>query len=369
MLRVIGVICFAGLLAACAAIPDVEYSYYLSKMNAVATVTQNVTCAPDMQLVIVNTASLVPTYSADLARGPYKIRIRAIEGAFSPFADSDASFTFFDDGRLKTINQNTTGQGETIIKSIVSLSTTVAGLAHLSSTKATDAPTPCDVVSTWADKSKSGGTGGPPSPAAVSLSYELNLPPTDPITIDPTNSIKLVPTEASSRLYTALIKAGARLPEFALTGTAFETGSRVVNLSALGSDPRGNAVNLTLQKVATVEIRITADKQNTSDGKKTIWKGNVPIPTAQTYDLPIPTAALFGTQKLGLTLSEAGAITAVDYGKNSGAAGATNAANSVATALTPETTSARAGDIKAQADVIAQQQRLNRCQANPTTCQ
>jgi hypothetical protein len=122
--------CMLGLsLAACSTIPDVEYSYYVSKMNGVATAVQSVTCTPDLQsIIVVNTATFVPSYSADRKRGLFKVRIRAIEGAFGSFADSDANFGFFDDGRLKSINQSTTGQGETIIKSAVSLSSTFAGI-------------------------------------------------------------------------------------------------------------------------------------------------------------------------------------------------------------------------------------------------
>jgi hypothetical protein len=104
-------------------------------------------------------------------------------------------------------------------------------------------------------------------------------------------------------------------------------------------------------------------------GKCIIWKGTVAIPSRETYQLPIPKAALFGVQKFSLSLSEAGAITAVNYGKNTGAAGAANAGASIATALTPESTAARAADLKAQADLIAQQQRLHRCQTNPAACQ
>ena len=92
-------------------------------------------------------------------------------------------------------------------------------------------------------------------------------------------------------------------------------------------------------------------------------------PDAQTYVLPIPKAALFGKQSFSLALSEAGVITSVEYGKNTGAASVLNAAGAAATAQAPETTAAKAADVKAQADLIAQQQRLARCQANPAQCQ
>jgi hypothetical protein len=78
---------------------------------------------------------------------------------------------------------------------------------------------------------------------------------------------------------------------------------------------------------------------------------------------------LFGTQKLGLTVGDSGLVTQIDYAKTTGLPGAANAANTIVGTLTPESTSAKASDIKAQADVLAQQARLHRCLVNPNTCQ
>jgi hypothetical protein len=340
----------ATLLSACASIPDVEYSYYMAKMNGVATVTQSVSCTPDKAgLIIVNTPSFVPTYSADLNRGAYKISIRDIEGTFRGFADSDASFSFYDDGRLKTINQGTTGQGEAAIKSIVSLGTTVLGVAgaHIALVKTLPE---CDIIDKWA---------GPPKPgekATVSLSYrsELNFPGNPP----PIAGIEIKPVDSNLELYSQLSENG-RLPKLKMWfGQPSDSGSRAARRLA---DVAAPSVKLTLQKVATVEVKITADQ-------KPIFKANVAVPAGDTYDLPIPKAALFGDQKFALTLSEAGAITAVDYSKKTGVAGAANAGASIATALTPESTSAKASDLKAQADLMAQQARPHRCQVSPATC-
>ena len=117
-----------------------------------------------------------------------------------------------------------------------------------------------------------------------------------------------------------------------------------------------------LQIVAVHELKITANG-------KPIFKGSVFVPTPQSYYLPIPVAALFGTQKLTLSVAESGLVTQIDYVKNTGLAGAANAANTIVGALTPESASAKASDIKAQADVLAQEARLHRCLANPATCQ
>lgn len=119
---------------------------------------------------------------------------------------------------------------------------------------------------------------------------------------------------------------------------------------------------LTLQATGKVRVDLTAQGQS-------IWTGTIQVPLPQTYLLPIPKAALFGKQSFSLSLSEAGAVTSVDYGKNTGAASALNAAGAIATAAAPETVAAKAAEVKAQADLIAQQQRLARCHANPAQCQ
>jgi len=203
-MRVAAVFCGLVFLTGCASIPDVEYSYLPSKMTAVATATQTVSCSPDLQShFILNTATLSqPIYSADLQSVPRRISIRRIEGTFASFADSDVSFQFYDDGRLKGINQNTIGEGETIIKSVVSFGTTAANFAKTATFLESDAkaktegqtppppPPPskvCSVVAAWAgqggqqlkDKAlesqilgeQTAAPSQPKGPISVSLTY------------------------------------------------------------------------------------------------------------------------------------------------------------------------------------------------------
>jgi hypothetical protein len=95
------------------------------------------------------------------------------------------------------------------------------------------------------------------------------------------------------------------------------------------------------------------------------------VPVAQLgkdYQLPVPRAAAFGKQTFGAAFAESGALTSVQYVSNSGAAGALGSANSLATIAQGETTSAKVAEVKAEADLIAQQQRLLQCQADPKSC-
>lgn len=341
-------------LSACASIPDVDYNYYLPKLSLVVTVSQTVDCTQDkMSLIIVNSGTVTPTYSSDLSRGPYHVNIRAIEGAFSGFADSDANFGFYDDGRLKSVNQTTTGEGETIIKSFVTLATTVAAFGALDKFGNRTGIPECTVVANW----------GQTKPVTLSYGTEVDFPgalkkpPFEPPQLHaPPYVIPIPPIGTSQALYDQL---KSKLPALNLViGGPTDAGSRALSEAAAS----GEIVNLTLETTAAADVAVTADT-------KKIWGGLITIPEGSTYDLPIPVAALFGMQKFTLSLNEAGAITAVEYGKNTGAAGAANAANAIAGALTPETPTAQAADLKAKADVIAQGQRLARCQSNPSQCQ
>jgi hypothetical protein len=352
-------------------------------------------------IVVTSSAGFVPTYSADFEAGVRRISIRRFEGTFASFADSDANFTFSDDGRLKSINQTTTGQGETIIKSLVSLGTTVAGFGAHIAEAGKSVQSACDIVRAWAGSAKPAPTPTPsPSPthgpATQSLPGAADAAPAAAPGPTPTPSPS--PTPSDSKLpsitltYTAELSASST-ERFASGTYAFkEIGAAravrqqlgsllpryqlIVGRGFLANHPEsqfanltGPYVNLELQTVAVAELTIKAASRSQKVSQPILFKGNLFVPTPQSYYLPIPTAALFGTQSLTLAVADSGLVTQIDYAKKTGLAGAANAANSIVTALTPESAGTKASDLKAQADVLAQQARLHRCLASPATCQ
>jgi hypothetical protein len=331
----------ASLLAGCSAVPDVTYSYYPAKSQTLVSVSQTLDCTTDKtSLIVLNTPSAVASYSADLTKPPYQIRIKDVEGFFSPFVDSDITFAFYDDGRLKSINQSTTGQGEAVIKSAVSLATALGGAAP--AVKGATLPI-CDKINNW-------GKGKP-----VTLTYST--------TVDLATKLGQtipLPIAPASRQAAAAIGDDPAIPKLGVqigTAPAVASGPSFPATSQIG-----DYVSLPLQRSAAVRVDITASGSS-------IWTGIIAVPLSESYILPIPRAALFGGQNFSLALNEAGVVTSVDYGKKSGVSGALNAAGAVATAEQPESPAAKAADLKAQADIIAQQQRLTRCRANPSTCQ
>ncbi len=327
-----------AVLVGCSTVPSVQYSYYPAKSNTLVTVTQAADCnSSKTAVVVVNSPAVTTAYSSDFSKPPYKINVADVKGSF---ADSDFAFTLYDDGRLKSINQSTTGQGETIIKSAVALATALAPLGGGAPVTAGAGTLPeCTTIGTWG--------GGKP----VTLTYSANINLTAASKTSP-----LKPASGSLSLYNLLSK---QLPVLDVKVGAL---TPIVSGARAGSAPTGDFVGLTLQEIAAVSVEIRADGN-------TIWSSDVIIPGVNSFVLPIPKAALFGKQSFSMTLSEAGAITAIDYGKTTGVSGALNAAGAIATAAAPPSAATQAADVKAQADLIAQQQRLVRCQADPAKCQ
>jgi hypothetical protein len=332
MLKMIGAVLITGFLVGCASIPDVTYTYYPAKWSTIVSVTQTVGCnAAKTEVVVLNTPSVTTAYSSNLDK-PFKIRIKDLE---SLSADIEMTMGFTDDGRLKSINQNTTGQGEAIIKSAVSLATAVGAMAILKTTKVEKIPE-CSEIDSWG--------GNKP----VTLVYR--------VTIESDKLEKTIPLDAapeSKRLYEILEKILPKLEVDLVEAHDMKSGP------SYGGDSR-DVVFLALQKAGFLDISIRS-----SHDPKPIGRARIVIPKDDTYELPIPKAALFGKQTFSVVLNEAGAVTSVGYGKNVGVAGALNALGAIAGTQTATT---EAADLKAQADLIAQQQRLVQCQTKPDQC-
>jgi hypothetical protein len=329
------------LVAGCASTPDVVYKYYPSQAQSTVTVTQTIDCTSDKTaLIVVSTPALNTLYTANYRQPPSSVRVKDLAGAI---ADSDLSFNFFDDGRLKSVNASSTGQGEAVVKSAVSLITAVAaiggGVPVGAPVKAPALPE-CTTVNNW-------GNGKP-----VTLTYgqiiDFNKAAAGPVDLEP--------TPQSAPLWGLLKNQLSKLAVFVRSQTNNDSGAYYDGVVG-----NRDAIFLTLQRTANVQVDVLAKGSS-------IFSTTVALPLPATYQLAIPKAAVFGKQSFSLTLAESGAVTAVDYGKLSGASGALNAATSAAGAAAPESTANKAAELKAQADLIVQQQRLARCQAQPDKC-
>jgi len=324
--------CAAGLLpcslAACALSPDVTLTYYPARAESTVTVTQSIACDKDKTVVLLAHAVAIDTvYASDYAQ-PQQLRLAAMGGAFGA---SDAAFKFSDDGRLKSVNASAAGPGEAIVKAASSLSALALTRTPLDN--------PCTAIGRW----------GGDKPLTVVYARRLAYADEDG------GALLAVPPEpASLHLYEQLQGLAIGLP--ALTLRATVTPVRPPATGAAASD--GDA-GLALKGTAGVRLELFADAG-------AIGSADVTIPYGPTYHLPLPRSGLFGKQAFALTLSDAGAITSVSYGGDTGTAALANSAGVAAQAL--PSTAEQASALKAQADLIRQQQRLSLCRLAPADC-
>jgi len=380
-------------LSGCANIPDVTVNYYFPRAKTHVAATQTIGCSPKKDNEHRNIRSVIAvtpttTYSSDLdwKDGDHPrqghLRYRSFKGMFS---DGDATVTLTQDGRLSGINATSSGQGGAVLKDLITLQGAVALMASNSNQPfvENDEDLACGEIDKFsaipsADNAK--GASIVTLTYSINLTYELKTGTPPSITIDTLSSpeygqgsacfpdkIALVPDAASKPVYDALFSQIGREMCTTLTVDPSASNLAVVNpISPLTVDP-AEATPLELNKVAMVAIIVSGHSGDMLH-KTPAWIGSVAVPMRETYQVPIPSPAVFGKTAFGISLSEYGSITSLHYGQTNGAPDATDAMGQLAKAFKAETAADKATEFRGQADLIAQQQRYIGCQVSPTTC-
>ncbi|HET6264474.1 MAG TPA: hypothetical protein VFD95_06440 [Usitatibacter sp.] len=150
----------------CAHTPDVTMQYYLSAARVTFKVTRTIACDTVLSKVI-STGDATPTvqHYADRKVNPQSVSVAPLKGLFT---NTDVKFEFYEDGRLKGINESTTGQGESILKTALSIASAIrvgtVGIASRDMTKAVDCTeisrigkqAPISRCALWSAKSRKG---------------------------------------------------------------------------------------------------------------------------------------------------------------------------------------------------------------------
>ncbi len=349
--------CAAALASAgCASLPDVTLQYRLATWNAGVKAVLTLGCLPSggeapPTLLVAHSVTASVGYAADPdPKAAVAIRLADLDAWTS---DTDLKITFTDDGRLKTINSTSTGQGEAVVKAFV------AAAASFSAFKTKPSP-----------PQPQGMTDGPPRQTPCEVLARRGLIK-DPVTLSYriTNlrdhlgrqGLAYEPASDSQVLHDAL-KDSIGFPTLSLdVGTVVPEDLRVAASAAALEQA---TVHLPLQR--TGRLSLTTRIRDDAAGKP-IDTRIVVVPMAERYSLPVPKPALFGKVSFSLTLSEAGRILEAGYGKSAGAAAAAGALGSLAAADT-QATNAETAALKAEADLMAQQQRLVNCRLKPAEC-
>jgi hypothetical protein len=293
--------------------------------------------ASNSTIVVANSAMPAIVHSADRSE-LYHIDLSKLKGWFS---DTDVKFELSEDGRLKSVNATTTGEGETILKTAISIGLAAAVMMGFDGGR--DYTKECALIKKAA--------GDKP----LTITYEGAVDPTKQA-----SDSQLLKPEAPTEFYaTELASAIGGVCAF-VDGTVAATVP--AQYAAQNSD-----VSVQARQPGLVNIGVTA---GTTDGCKgtDVWKGQLPVAQfGQAYQLPMPKPILFGKEGFGASFSDSGALTSLQYTSNTGAGQALNVINTALTGAEGETAQ-KAAAARAEADLIAQQQRVVQCKANPSSC-
>ncbi len=331
------------LISGCANLPDTKIGYYLPKTQVSFKVIRTIACNADNYPIIANTVSPKVIHSANVG-DLQPIDLKGLQGVFT---DADVKFEFYDDGRLKAINTSNTGQGEAILKTTVSIVSAAVGL-----NKSFAVPS----ISSDVYEDKCNFIKGIAKDEPITLTYSRN------IDISNSDYQKFKP-DAQSHYYDQELKIFLGNIQGKVISTETPSNTPVFE------NKEKDSINIKALSPGAVTIEIEAD--NISDPKdKVIWSGNLPVADIGTpYDIPIPKPALFGKTTFAATFGESGALTSVHYVSSTGAGQALNVVDSAIGEFHNKTTSEKAAEVKAEADLIAQQQRLVKCVADPSICE
>ena len=326
MLKQATTLAAAASLGACAATPDVTYSYYLAKSNTVAAVTQTIACNGKNEAIVSYAPPIVSTtYAADYQRGAIPISLHNLN---SQWADNSFTMNLMSDGRLAGSNGTWTGQGQVILQAAITTASTALAFGAGPGPEAAKgkSPSACDIIAMTAADGKT-----------LTFVYTNTAQPVDLGGNLTTTDIPLQPLLGSNvnSITGQLRKSGLSLPEkFVL---------KIVNVEKPDAPLRINDTTrafpeyFTLQKTARVSYEVRA-------ATAILSYGNAVVPRTDgvndTYQIPITKAALFGTQSFALTLQSdgSGGLATSTYGDNAGTSTANviNVVNSGLTAAKPQ---------------------------------
>lgn len=319
-------------LTACAGLPPVTVQYYPTAGSTEVKVLESLTCTPDGTQVV-SAYALKPETRYFRAPGEEPNRIE-LRGVIPPWSDGVAGFAFYGDGRLKSINSTATGRGEEVVNAGVGLITAAAGLGF---------------VSDCANIVGADGKG------VVTIEHTATIRHSG-LTAGP------VPLQMNAR-DAAIRSVFSGLAELQL---AVSAPQRITPPAAYTAAPNSrDVVPLRLNHTASAELSLTA---TTGSGQSDRLTSTIIVAQADSYSVPLPRAAPFGERTVSIGLEESGAVTTLSYGTKSGLAGAANAGTGILGLYAADSAAVQAAEVKGEADLIAQLQRLARCRADPAGC-
>lgn len=331
------------LISGCANLPDAKIGYYLPKTQIGFKVVRSIACNAQNYPIVANNVTPIVTHSADI-KELLPIDLNGLQGVFN---DADVKLEFYNDGRLKAINTSNTGQGEAIFKTGVSIVSAVVGLKVFS-------PKPPITPNQYKEKCEFIKGIAKDEPLTLTYSGDINITETE---------YQKFKADAQSQYYDEVLRIFLGNIQGKVIATTPPQETPVFDIK------EKNGINIKALNPGYVEIGIEADNISVPSDN-VIWTGSLPVADlGRSYDIPIPKPALFGKTTFAATFGESGALTSVQYVSSTGAGQVLNVVDSAIGEFHQKTTAEKAAQVKAEADLIVQQQRLVKCLANPSSCE
>ena len=124
------VLSFSGaalFLASCASIPPVGIRYYLPQSSVNITVQRLIGCTSNdasHRLIAVDSHTIQLLHTAD----PSSSNFLELKGPSPSFGGREHTFTFSEDGRVNSVNTDSSGYGQALVKGAISVSSVAPGL-------------------------------------------------------------------------------------------------------------------------------------------------------------------------------------------------------------------------------------------------
>jgi hypothetical protein len=334
-------VALAALSPGCASLPDVTLRYKLPTWSAQVTVTMTLVCtaAPDRRVVVLPRAALSTSLAADA--DPDRVQEARLSRLDSAWANTSFALTLADDGRLLGVNSDSTGQGETVVKALLSLTSALRLLDTKSLADGKDQASACAAL-----VAQAGGEAKP-----------LALVSTAIITRDSAR-LNFKPDAFSAPLFARFADS---LPK--LAGT-WELGPAQPERARPAAHGYGEG-DVVLLKLAVPQPLSAKVKISNIEGGDIDITLAATVPSKEIFTLPILPPRAFGKQSFALELHESGSVKKLTYAKDAGTAAALSAASEAASKLGAAGETAR---LKAEADLLAAEQRLLVCRTSPKDC-
>ncbi|MGA7437243.1 MAG: hypothetical protein WBW32_03835 [Luteibacter sp.] len=345
--------CAMSVLCGCASVPAVTYQYAPATGELTATAVQSLACNKEGTRLFTASApaTITASYHADGSRAPWTL---VAHDANSATSDTDLTIERWDDGRLKSINSVSTGQGEAIVKAAVAVAGFVVG-SDGAATKRTKLPA-CKRLAEFAGKDD-----------VVSITFSLRVELSSLLQAAPGQpGPALIPSGTSKIIVDALNSKSPESPVVVAPILQVQI-PQFDTVPAVSTRPctQGSDYCLALQhiKVVTVQVRDQSG-QDLGSAQVIVPDGD----PARAWTLPIPRPASFGKSTFALSVAESGAVTMTRYAKEAGTAGALNAISSAADQYGPKNNADKLAEMKTKNDLVAETNRTALCAAKPDEC-